>query len=75
MEKDMSDSKMKGVYQAMSRWVGSRKANQCRLYHIKMASYYQSIGTIIQQLTDTLPSFIQQTEEVELNLESKVEEV
>jgi hypothetical protein len=26
----------KGIFQAMSRWMGSRKANQCKLYHLKM---------------------------------------
>ena len=38
----------------MSRWVGSRKANQCRQYHKKMEQYYQSVGTIIDQLSQTL---------------------
>ena len=59
----------------MSKWLGSRKANQCKLYHHKMKYYYQSVGTIIQQLTHSLPQFAETKEEYEWeSIDEKIEE-
>ena len=38
------------VFKAMGRFIGSRRANQCRSHHLKMETYFGSLSAILDYL-------------------------